>query len=936
MHRPDPISTRTRPGLEVAGLSGELDTVMRGIVWHLMTLPGADGACLSTLDEEFAHFAVCAGEDAPLEGRTMPLSATLGGECLRRDDVTVLRASTGPEVDRCLTPGAGAIVLAPVVYDGKVRGILGVRSADPEAFDRADVDSIRVLTAGAAIALRNAELVQRLAESERSYRDLHAKAADAALVVDEQGRILDANEAAAALLGYSLAELRALGVPDLLADGEPLVRDGQGRADRLFRGKDGAELRLECSARVLPDGRTHASLRDVTQRRRAEDRLRTNLGRLHAIVETQQEIAALELDVDAVTSAIVGRAQQLCGGDGAAVHWFEGYDYVVTQATGIAAATVDERIDRASSLAGIAALTGEVVHVPDTELEPRIDGALYRRVGARSAICAPLFRGGSTVGSLSVVASRPNAFDELAVETTRMMAEFVSTLIRNADELEERRRLAEALRTHGEVVEHMQTALWVWAPDEDAAGFTLDHANSASEAATGLAAAEVVGRRLEEVLPAVPDRVAELFRDVLATGRPVDVGEVEYADDRIAPSVFSMKVFPLPERRIAVTFENVTAQRKLEAQLRQAQKMEAVGRLAGGVAHDFNNLLTAIAGYSEFLIDGLRNDAMRRHAEEIKKAAARAGALTGQLLAFSRRQVLQPRLLDLNAVVTDMDMMLRRLIGEDVELVTLLEPSLAPVLADPTQVEQVIVNLAVNARDAMPHGGSVTIETANVELDDGQAVELRLTDTGVGMTDAERAQLFDPFFTTKAGGTGLGLATVYGVVQQSGGSIEVETAPGHGSSFRILLPAADEPSDHPASPDAEASPQPGSETVLLVEDERIVRSLVAEILESNGYVVLQAADGPSAIELLRRRSEPIHLLITDVVMPGMSGPEVAQRVVALRPETEVLYISGYTDSAIDHHGVLEAGTAFLQKPFSADELARKVRSVLDGQPAPVD
>jgi nitrogen-specific signal transduction histidine kinase/ActR/RegA family two-component response regulator len=390
-----------------------------------------------------------------------------------------------------------------------------------------------------------------------------------------------------------------------------------------------------------------------------------------------------------------------------------------------------------------------------------------------------------------------------------------------------------------------------------------------------------------------------------------------------------------PGRHIAVV-RDLTPTKELETQLRQAQKMEAVGRLAGGIAHDFNNLLTAISGYSEFLIDGLEDERLRRHADEIRKAAARAASLTGQLLAFSRRQVLQPRALDLNAVVSDMDMMLRRLIGEDVELVTLLDPNVSPVQADPTQVEQVIVNLAVNARDAMPNGGSVTIETTDVRTGEGDFVELRMTDTGIGMTDLERQQLFDPFFTTKEGGTGLGLATVYGIVEQSGGTIEVDSAPGMGSSFRISLPRAELPADVPAAAPARVAPRSGDETILLVEDETVVRRLVAEILENSGYTVLQAGDGPSALELLRRHSGTLGLLVTDVVMPGMSGPEVAQAVTSMRPGTLVLYTSGYTDSAIGHHGVLEPGIAFLQKPFSADDLTRKVRALLDDVSVPVD
>jgi CheY-like chemotaxis protein len=285
--------------------------------------------------------------------------------------------------------------------------------------------------------------------------------------------------------------------------------------------------------------------------------------------------------------------------------------------------------------------------------------------------------------------------------------------------------------------------------------------------------------------------------------------------------------------------------------------------------------------------------------------------------------------LDLNAVVSDMDSLLRRLIGEDVELIVMLAPDLASVQADPTQVEQVIVNLTVNARDAMPNGGAVTISTANVETDQGSFVELCLTDTGVGMSDEERQQLFDPFFTTKEGGTGLGLATVYGIVDQSGGTIEVDSAPGMGSTFRIWLPRVDAKAEEPVVGPVREAPAVGTETILLVEDETVVRQLVAEILETTGYKVLQAGDGPSALELLRRHPAPVELLVADVVMPGMSGPEVAQAVTAMRPGTQVLYTSGYTDSQIGHHGVLEPGIAFLQKPFSADDLTRKVRSLLD-------
>src|SRR4051794_2218475 len=936
------MTTPLRPELEVAALSGEVDAVMRGIVDRLMLLPHADGASISTVDDGFAYFRVCAGEDLPLQGRTFPLDETLGATCVD-GDLIVLRKTTGPEVDRCLTPGAASIALAPLEWDGQVRGVLGVRSSSLDAFDDAGVEAVRVLTAGASIALRNAELIARLAASERSYRELHDHAADAILVFDTNSVIVDANEAAATLLLRPIEELRGLDAHELFTSAElaaaplrtaELMRTGELRSERPFLRKDGVEIMVEYSCRVLDGGRVHTSLRDVTQRRRAEDRLRTSLGRLHAIVQTQQQIAALELDHEALTSTIVLRAQRLCGGDGAAVQWVKGHEAGYHHCSGIAARHVGLRLDRSASLAGLASLNDEAVYSSDTSVDPRADGDVCTRVGIRSLICAPLHRDGVVVGVLSILGREPHAFDELAVETARLMAEFIGAVLRNTNELQERGALLEQLQLQDQVVEHMQTALYVFAAGDRS--LRLRFANQATEAATGLPVADVMGRPLTEIFPNVPPALIDRLLRVVETGEVLDAGQIEYADDRIGPSIFSVKAFRLHDDGVAVTFDNVTDVARIEGQLRQAQKMEAVGRLAGGIAHDFNNLLTAISGYSEFLIGGTPDPKLRRYAEEIKRASDRAAGLTGQLLAFSRRQVLQPRILDLNATVSDMDMMLRRLIGEDVELVTMLGTELAPVRADPTQIEQVIINLAVNARDAMPQGGSVTVETVNVVIDDAAFVELRLTDTGIGMTDTERRQLFDPFFTTKEGGTGLGLATVYGIVEQSGGTIEVESAPGLGSSFRILLPAEWAPLDVPEPESSAAAPAAGEETILLVEDELVVRRLVAEILESNGYSVLQAGDGPSALELLRRHTGPLDLLVTDVVMPGMSGPDVAGAVAAMRPGTQVLYISGYTDASVGHHGVFEPGIAFLQKPFAADVLTRKVREVLDGAIVPVD
>ncbi|MDQ3746378.1 MAG: PAS domain S-box protein, partial [Acidobacteriota bacterium] len=384
------------------------------------------------------------------------------------------------------------------------------------------------------------------------------------------------------------------------------------------------------------------------------------------------------------------------------------------------------------------------------------------------------------------------------------------------------------------------------------------------------------------------------------------------------------------------------ALRKSEEQLRQSQKLEAVGQLAGGVAHDFNNLLTVITGYSDILLRRFgQGDPARPKVEEIKKAAGRAASLTRQLLAFSRRQTLQPKVLDLNVLVADVSKMLRRLIGEDVEMVLALGTKAGLVKADPGQIEQVLMNLAVNARDAMPRGGKLTVETKSVYLDEGYArhhiavnpgpyVMLAVSDTGTGMDAETQARAFEPFFTTKevGKGTGLGLSTVYGIVKQSGGYVWVYSEVGHGTTFKIYLPTVGEVAgaEEPAAlPDVPG----GSETVLLVEDEEMVRDLSREILEEGGYTVIVARDGLEGLRVCREFEGRIDLVITDVVMPQAGGRELAEKAAALRPNAKVLYMSGYTEDAVVRHGVLEEEMPFIQKPFTPDALTRKVREVLD-------
>ena len=472
-----------------------------------------------------------------------------------------------------------------------------------------------------------------------------------------------------------------------------------------------------------------------------------------------------------------------------------------------------------------------------------------------------------------------------------------------------------------------------------------------AERVFGWPASEAVGGKLSTTI--IPPRFREAHERGLAhflgTGEgPVLNQRIEITglrrDGREIPVELTITPVRLGGAWLFSAFLRDISERKLlEAQLRQAQKMEAVGRLAGGIAHDFNNLLTAIIGYTDLALADLREgDPMRQDMEEILRAAHRAAGLTRQLLAFSRQQVLAPRVLDLNDVVQSVDKMLRRLVGEDIELQSVLAPGLGRVKADPGQLEQVIVNLAVNARDAMPTGGKLTIETANVEMGEtrgrdlatvpaGRYVMLAITDSGTGMDEETKARIFEPFFTTKqqGKGTGLGLATVYGIVKQSGGFIWVYSEPGHGTTFKIYLPRVEGAADALAPPVGTAAVPRGTETVLIVEDEAAVRALAKTALARKGYRVLEAANGGEALLLCESERSPIHLLVTDVVMPGLGGADLARRLAPLRPDMKVLFISGYADQAAARHGTIEPGAAYLEKPFSLDALARKVREVLD-------
>jgi two-component system, cell cycle sensor histidine kinase and response regulator CckA len=554
--------------------------------------------------------------------------------------------------------------------------------------------------------------------------------------------------------------------------------------------------------------------------------------------------------------------------------------------------------------------------------------AELKRLGLTSALTVPLQFGGRTLGALSLL-STIRAYgreeEELACELAR----------RTAAALETERAAAR----YQMLFEASPLPMWVY----DAETFAFLAVNDAAIRHYGYSRDEFLAMTIRDIRPA--DDVARLLRDVESRGGPGShhPGTWRHVtkDGRQIDVEITAGRIELEGRRAALVLANDVSDRaRLERRLTEAEKMEAVGRLAGGVAHDFNNLLTVIGGYAEIL---LARDGEREELQEIARAAQQASALTRQLLAFSRRQVLHPRVLDLNQVIAGMEGMLRRIIGDDVAVGVRLADGLAPVEADQAQIERVIVNLAANARDAMPGGGALTIETANVDLDQAQVaahgegvpgphVMLAVSDTGCGMDDEVRRHLFEPFYTTKPAGdgTGLGLATVFGVVKQSGGSIYVYSEPGRGTTFKIYLPASAERVT-PADEELDRVGARGSETIMIVEDDAGVRELARMMLESNGYEVLAVEDPEEAARVCE--STHVDLLLTDVVMPVMSGRVLAERLELVAPHLRVLFMSGYSDEAVVRHGQLTAGAAFLEKPFTERALARKVREVLD---APVN
>ncbi|MGE3538590.1 MAG: response regulator [Candidatus Tectimicrobiota bacterium] len=587
-----------------------------------------------------------------------------------------------------------------------------------------------------------------------------------------------------------------------------------------------------------------------------------------------------------------------------------------------------------------------VLAIADTQHDPRTREFLECYLlpqGITSMLNAAVRLQGDIVGVMALEHTGPARQWKPEEET---LAGSIADLVSLALEAHARQRMQEALRQSEEryrdLFENANDIIYT----RDMEG-RITSINKKVELLTGVPRDQILGMNIADI---VAPEYLEVIRSTMALklerALPQTVFEVEAVKrngQRIPFEVNSRLMYengqPVGVQGIA---RDISERRHLEEQLRQAQKMEAIGRLAGGIAHDFNNLLTAILGYSHMIVERLpQHDPTYAEIAEIEKAAQRAAALTRQLLAFSRKQVLQPKILDLNMVVADMEVMLRRLIGEDIDLTTQLNPTVQHVKADPSQLEQVIMNLVINARDAMPQGGTLRLETSNfrvephvvtpqTDVQPGGYARLVVSDTGTGMDKATLSCIFDPFFTTKEQGTGLGLSTVYGIVKQSSGHIWVNSTPGAGTTFTILLPQVQALQSPGAMEPGKALLQTGSETILLVEDDEAVRQLVLHVLQHYGYSTLEARHARDAIALCAQHDGMIHLMVTDVVMPGMSGRELAERLAQSRPDMRVLYMSGYAaDRALSAQGLAVGETPFLQKPFTPQTFAYKIREVLD-------
>ncbi|MEP6706774.1 MAG: response regulator [Pyrinomonadaceae bacterium] len=926
---------------------------------------------LPTQDGKELYVAMVRGEKRErLLGERIPLENSIASWMARERTPLILNGEVRDDRFISLWPRADirSAISVPMQVANKLVGIINLNvTSHLRPFTLGQMKALTILAGTAASALESASLYTQVQEAEKNYRSIFENAVEGIFRLAPDGRFLVVNPALANILGYDSPQE----VVDSFTDiGEQLyvdpafptqvtqtLKERKVLLDFEFEAyrKGGQKIWLSQNIRILRDEKglevgREGTIEDITQRKRATEALRESEARNRGILESSMD-CVITMDHEGLIVDWNPAAEKTFG-----------YSQKETIGRKMAEIIIPERYrERHNQGLKRYLATGE-----GRVLGQRLQLSAQRRDNTEFPVELTITRMESRgkpmfTGYLRDITETKKAENRLSVQyaVTRALAES-NTLSEGASKI---------LQAVCEGVEWEYGCLWTVDRTSNTLGCSqiwstpgpgAEEFESASRQSVFTPGIGLPGRVWANNQPAWIVEVAEdtnFPRSAIAAGAGLHSAcafPIRLRSEILAVVEFFSRSIREPDPDLLAMMLTIGSQigqfieRKRveealiesEEQLRQSQKLEAMGQLAGGVAHDFNNLLTVIGGYSSILLNKLPQDSPHRSSvEEIKKAGDRAAALTRQLLAFSRKQILQPKVLDLNVAVADMEKMLRRLIGEDIDLLTISTPVLGKVKADPGQIEQVLLNLIVNSRDAMPKGGKLTIETRNVVHSEeyalrhaalaGPYVMLAVSDTGCGMDAAIQPRVFDPFFTTKASGqgTGLGLATVYGIVKQSGGNIWFYSEVGHGSTFKIYLPRVDESSEEEAV--VSSSLPKGTELILLVEDEDQVRAILKQILEGQGYQVLEASNGEEALSLSLDLERDIRLIITDVVMPQISGRELAERVLAIRPNLPVLFMSGYTDDAIVRHGLLDETLNFIQKPFDSPTMARKVREVLD-------
>jgi PAS domain S-box-containing protein len=873
---------------------------------------------LPSNDNDDLYVAAVRGENQQrLLGRRVPTEKSISGFVARQRTPLILDGEVNDERFEALwpRPEIRSALCVPMQVANKLIGVININSLHrTRAFSLGQMKALTILASTAATAIESASLYEQVQKAEANYRSIFENAVEGMFQSTLDHRFITVNPSLARILGYdSPAEViqtvtntfRQLYVDrDLAAEVIDRLNES-GIVRRLefesYR-KNGEKIWLSLNIRLVRDAEGNplyreGSIEDISLRKRNEAELLYQ----KSLLESQTEAAIDGVFVVSPDHKILSFNQRFLE------MWGLNTDLIRGDATKAEAVILEHLTNPEESMSRVKHLYEHPGESSNDEIE-LTDGRTIERYSA--PVRGPHGEGYGRVWFFRDISDRKLAQAELT-------------------------RLAAAVEQTGDSV-----------VITDIEG-NIEYVNPTFERITGYTRDEVLGEN-PRILKSGKNDPA-IFEELWQTISRGDVWVGQLINRKKDGSLFYERatisaVHDASGKTVnyVAVKQDTTNENQLQEQLRQSQKLEAIGQLAGGVAHDFNNLLTVIGGYSELLLRRLPEDSqLRVNVSEIKKASDRASNLTRQLLAFSRKQILQPKVLDLNSLVWDLDKMLRRLIGEDIDLFTITEPTPAMVRADPGQIDQVIMNLIVNARDAMTNGGKITIRTENITLNEeqcqqlvscvpGNYVLLKVSDNGSGMNEETMNRVFEPFFTTKAGGkgTGLGLSTVYGIVRQSGGQISVESEVGAGTAFSIYLPTVEATQENePGS--TEVNPVAGSETILLVEDEEQVRIIAQEVLETMGYSVLSAANGEQALEIVKGYDGPIHLAITDVVMPQMGGRELIDRLMPLRPNIRVIYMSGYTDDAIMRHSLLDEKVQFIQKPFAAYALARKVRQVLD-------